>query len=694
MRIIPSGFIDSMDSFTRNPTFDLSVSWQDILVSGEWFRLDQSLLDDNAFLTSVSYLEGETIIESISDIDSKIYDDESPYVKMLEGYSELVGDSQHYATSDLDFELDNTDNRFTPRANINLLENPGFEQNKTAWNESMGANALSYIDEFNVRNGIRSYQIHNPSRDQACAFSNRIPTDNIADYYTYSQYLTGSGVATLQIRSFGLTNSGVNDLTTGLLNTATYQTTLISGSWNRNCVSLDVPSGAHYVRAMFSASGEWLRADDGVVNRGSSMESYLDDFIGDLILPKKAVKVSVGFNDTNIEKFAGAIQKITPNIKDDSVSVYCYDWVDALKDEKIVSTYYENLRTDQIIANLAGLCGIGASMMNLEVGLLTIEFAWLQEGSVWTYINQVAEAEGGIVFFDEEGILNFYNRDHFNTYSEPVYGFSFNSNITDLSFEISKEKVKNRIEVKAYPKKKLVSKTIYSITDAVQIDAGQTVEVWGQFNYGTETTVPALNVTVPSIGSSIMANSLANGTGTNQNANIQITSSSIFQESIKVNIKNTSGSTLYITTFNVVGDPIVIKSRIEVVKEDTNSQSLYNTQILTIENNLMDDEDYATNLAIKKLSELKDPLDALSVEAVGAPFLRVGDIVSVQRSFDSVYENFQIISNRWQFDGDFMQTLTVQKKVGISTSIYYPSNYILTEGGEPILLEDGDYLTL
>lgn len=693
MRIIPSGFIDSMDSFTRNPTAELSVSWKDILVSGEWFRLNQSLLDNNSFLTSMSYLESESIIEAISDIDSKLYDNESIYAKMIEGYSELVGDSQHYATSDLDFELDNSENRFTPRENINLLENPGFEQNKTAWNESMGVNALSYIDSVNVRTGIRSYQIHNPSKNGAYAFSNRISIDNIADTYIYSQYLTGSGIATLQVRSFGLVNSGVNNITTGLLGASSYQTTLISGSWNRCSVSLDVPSGSYFVRALFSASGTWLRADDGLVERSLTPSSYVDDFIGDLILPKKAVRVNVGFNGNNVNKFSGAIQKITPNIKDDSVSVYCYDWVDALKDKKILSTYYENLRTDQIIAALAETAGISPAMMELETGILTIEFAWFQEGSIWTYINQVAEAEGGIIFFDEEGILNFYNRDHFTTYSDPIYGFSFSSNITNLSFDISKEKVKNRIEIKAYPKKKLVSKEIYTLIDSVSIGAGETVEVWGQYNYGVEITVPALNVVVPTIGVGIMANSLADGTGTNQNANIQITSSSIFQESIKVNIKNTSGSTLYITKFTVVGDPIVIKSRIEVVKEDVNSQSLYDTQILAIENNLMDDETYATELAIKKLSELKNPLDALTIECVGVPFLRVGDIVSVQRDFAGTFDNFQVIKNRWQFDTDFMQTLEVQKKVGISKTIYYPGNYILTESGEPILLENGDYLT-
>lgn len=692
---ISSGLIEKTDSFTRNPTASLEVSWYDTLVSGEWFRLDQSLMDSNSLLTSESYLSGETIIEIITDSDAKIYDDESEYVMMLEGYSELSGDSLHYATSDLDFKLDNTGNRFTPRDNKNLLANPGFEDNKTSWNESMGTNAKGYIDEYNVITGIRSYQIYNPNKTTAYTFSDRMEIEHIENTYVYSQYATGSGVATLHLMSFDISNSGVNNITTGLIGINKYRIDLVSGSWNRYSVKLEnVPSGAHFLRAMFSSSGEWLRVDNGQVEKASTATEFVSDFIGDELLPKKSVKVSVGFNDDNIDKFSGLIQKITPEISEDTVSIYCYDWVDFLKDKKITSTYYENLRTDQIIANLAGLAGIDLSKMNLEVGLLTISFAWFQEGSIWTYINQISEAEGGIVFFDEEGVLTFYNRDHFNTYPNPVYGFSFDQNIIDFNFEISKDKVKNRIEINAYPKKKLTSKVIYSLDDPISIESKATVEVWGQFNYGTETTVPALNVLVPTLGTDINANSKEDGTGTNMISSISISSYSIFQESIKVNLYNNAATTAYITKFNVTGDPIVTKTRIEVVAEDRNSQSLYDTQTLTIENNLMDDEDYANELAAKKLEEMKDPLDYATIECIGAPFLRVGDIISVQTGLDGTFKNFQIVTNRWQFDGDFMQTLEVQKKVGISETIYYPSNYISTESGDIIQTEEGETLII
>lgn len=661
----------NMDSYLRNPTARVFVSWKDVLASGEWARLDQSLLDDGALLTSKSYLENEQIIETITDIDARLYDDESEFVATLEGYSELVGDSLHYATSDLDFKLLNTNNRFTPRSNKNLLINSNFEKSKSSWNEVMGAGANGIINTNDVLSPIRSYQLNNPSSNNSYIFSNRIVLDDYTDKtYVYSQYITGSGIANIQLRSYSLVASGASDITTGLVSTGNNSITLVSGQWNRFSQQLFVPSGIPYLRAIIASDSGWLRVDNGQVEEGLVSTNYNNNFIGDLILPKKSVKVDVGFSDNNVRKFAGSIKKIKPNIKDDSVEIYCYDWVNVLKDKQIFQTYYQNLRTDQLIAALAGTGGIDYSKMKLDIGKLTVEFAWFQDASAWTYINQIAEAEGGIVFFDEEGVLNFYNRTHFDTYPNPVYGFTFDSNIIDLSFDIDKNSVKNRIEVKANPKKLLVNKLIYSIPEAQSISAGETYEMWGRYNYSVGVNVPALNVSIPVIGSGIMANSLANGTGTNQNSNIIVTSSSVFQESIKVNIKNNSASPIYITKFDVYGDPIVIKSRIEIVREDVNSKLLYDTQLLAIENDLMDDNDYAITLAEKKLSEMKNPLDNISIDCVGAPFLRVGDIVSVQRSFDGKTENFQILKNRWQLDGEFTQKLGLQKKVGISKLIY------------------------
>ena len=155
------------------------------------------------------------------------------------------------------------------------------------------------------------------------------------------------------------------------------------------------------------------------------MTEYDDSFIGDVILPKRPIKLALGFSDNNIVKFAGLTEKLDPNISEDSIHIYSYDWATFLKDYKIEETFYENLRTDEIIQQLASIAGIDSSKIELETGYLTIEFAWLPEGSIWYYMTQVAEAEGGMVFFDNNGILKFWNRLHFDGIGGALHNFSF-----------------------------------------------------------------------------------------------------------------------------------------------------------------------------------------------------------------------------------------------------------------------------
>jgi len=233
MIIAPSGLIVNMESYTRNPTAKLAISWSTVLASGEWFRLDQSELDSGAILSQYEYEESETIIEGLSDIDSRVYSDETSYLMSLEGYSELIGDSYQYSISDIDIELDNSDNRFTPRDNKNRLANPGFEYNKSDWNEVVTGEATVVIDENNPRTGLRDLQINNPSNDPSYVFSDVVPIYTTDGYnvtpteqvetWCLSAYVLGSGIVNLNLLAYGFSASGVQDITTGYISGSAFQ---------------------------------------------------------------------------------------------------------------------------------------------------------------------------------------------------------------------------------------------------------------------------------------------------------------------------------------------------------------------------------------------------------------------------------------------------------------------------------------
>jgi hypothetical protein len=666
-----SGLLENIESKTRNPIANLKVSWGNILLSGEWFRLDQSTLDSNSLLTIKPYLFGETVEEYINEIDGYKYEDESPYVKMLEGYTELIGDNYQYSISDFDCELINTNNRFTPRQNKNLLPNPGLENSLDYWNISTSGLVEIKIDENKMIHGIRSAYFRGPtnSNSYATIFSDRFSINKdigilTEENFSYSQYLMGSGLAYLDLRAYSNDNISSQSLTEGLLGRKTVQSTLVSGEWCRCSMNYLVPSGTVFLRTAVSLSGTWMNMDSGQVERGLTITDYDASFIGDLILPKRVIKAEVGMGNSMVPKFSGLVDRIVPNLKDDTITMHAYDWADKIKDTKITAQLYQGKRSDELIAILADQAGINAEKRNLEIGMHLVAYAYFPEASAWTYMNQVAEAEGGRIFFDEEGTLTFWNRNHISSQSsQSVYTFDFDTNVLNFDYDISKNKVKNRIVVKANPKELLGRTRIYNDNTGQMLGVDETKEIWAQFSHGTESTIPAIEVEIPVVGIGIKANSQSDGLGTDLSAYVEITSYSLFSESLKMNFKNTYNDIVYLTHIAVYGQPIVTQAIIEVIKEDLESQRLYDVQELQIENNFIDMETYAENLAVQKLEELKNPRNFIRAEVIGAPHLQAGDIVTVQEGFDGQTDNYTIVKDRWQLDGDFIQNLELEKKI-------------------------------
>jgi hypothetical protein len=435
--------------------------------------------------------------------------------------------------------------------------------------------------------------------------------------------------------------------------------------WTRVQVRLLVPSGLYYLRAILAASGVMAKFDDGQLEKAYDATEIDTDFIGDKLLPERLIQAQIGFNGSKVKKFTGFIDSIDPDIKNDTIKIHAYDMSEKLKNTKVSSELMMDMRADELIGALANYCGIDETKRSLEVGSHVVSYAWFNDASAWTYMNQIAEAEGGRVFFSEDGILTFWNRDHV-AYQDttPVYYFTIDKNIMNINYDISKSNIKNRISVKAYPKKLLDNTIIYDEEElATEILAGETKEFWCQFSHGNESSVPALNVLPPVIGVDIMANSESDGSGYNMSSYIEITSDSIFAESYKMNIKNNYSAPVYITQIVIEGQPIVIAKEIEVIEEDTDSQALYGVQELAIENNFIDEESFARSLAEIKLLVKKDARNFIEIEVIGAPHLQIGDVVSAEGGFDKIAYNYTIVKNQEQLDGDYIQTLTLERKL-------------------------------
>jgi len=194
-----SGLLSGIEAETRNPTAYLGVDWKMNVASGEW-----------------------------ADIDVYDFDDESDSILSIEIYSEMVGDFDQYSTSDFDCELINTNNRFTPEENKNLLKNPGFELEEEYWSfVSSGVENIEVIDDT-ARTGRKYLKITNPASGSPYAFSDATPifktdgyhyvTNDEDTYYNLSFYVIGSGQLSIGLRAYDQSASGLNiDIDNGFI---------------------------------------------------------------------------------------------------------------------------------------------------------------------------------------------------------------------------------------------------------------------------------------------------------------------------------------------------------------------------------------------------------------------------------------------------------------------------------------------
>lgn len=666
MQNVPSLIQQATVASSRSPKTRLWACWDRAQSVTEWFRLDQSMLDSNAVLTLVSYNQNETPNETISEADDFIYQEETDNVISAEGTVEYWGDNYQYATSEMDIILANSDGRYTPLDDRNILTNPSFESQLLGWN--MAKNGGTYE---NVGSGANVV-----SGSSALRFSNPLGNPNTSNYVYSDSYTihsgasyTGSvfarGVGDLNIRIVGI-GSGSNAVSSGI---GTF--TLASGEFRRFSLNVSLPIEASTARIDFATTNVAI-IDCVQLEESNTMTDYEENFIGDLILPRRPTKLHVEMLDTptgsggTIPNFVGLTETFEPNIKNDTIHIHCYDFGKELQEKKAITStstgprMFTNKPTEALLIHLADMAGLTSDDYNFERGKNVVPFFWIQDGSIMYYMSMLAEAEGGRIFFDEDGVLNFWNRDHIDNNINSVYQFTNEHDILDYSYRIDKDEIFNHIIVKTSPREVQANQVVWSLEAAEQIQAGQNKTIWCTLDD------PLTGATQPtSTGSTsyIRGNTEYDNSGTDISGNLYVSDFTVFATDIKIVVDNQSGKDGYITGLSVFGTPAKITKEIEVEAEDSDSIDTYGRQTLQIENNYILNESYAQNLANDKLFNLKNPRSKAKISVLGVPYLQLGDIVTVPEGYSGQYQNLFIKRKRWEIaDGDYIEHLELEQK--------------------------------
>ncbi len=677
MQSVSSGIRDATFGSVRTPSAIVEVAWQRESQTINWFRLDESALDAGGLLALQTYLEGETPAEIITEADKFYYTKETSNLISAEGYEELIGDLDQSAVADLDIVLFNEKDRYTIDLNKNLLLNPSFEFGLNRWNIGTGAGfQTQVVGGDSVRSGAGAAQIENqtPSVD-GFIYSNDISVTS-GIHHTVSVYARGLGNLLLTVFSIG---SGGSVVESGVSSFP-----LASGSYDRYVKTVAISPFADSARIRVGVDSGVALVDDGLFEENVAQTDYEHDFIGNYILPKRPVKVSIDMltepsigSGGTIPRFTGLTETLEPELANNMMSVRALDFASDLMSINVTDTLsgmgmYQNLSSNALIQELAFKAGLSATDLVLDDGKQNIPFAWFREGSVWFYMKNIAEAEGGRVFFDQEGVLRFWNRDRIDVdsvASGAVASLSMTDWIKDSKFRVDASRLKNHIVVKSSPREVQANQPVWSLEGAEEMVSGQHITIWANINDEEGRQLPCTSLDQPAKNgatSYFKANSELDGSGTDRTNNLRLVSFDAFATDAKMIFDNQSGGNIWITEVVIFGKPAKIIKEINEEREDTNSISLYGRETLQIENDFITSQNFAANIASDKLFNKKNPVDLVDIEIVGIPYLELGDLVHVQTTYppSNRWRSLFLRQNRWQIlaEGDFTQSLQLESR--------------------------------
>lgn len=394
------------------------------------------------------------------------------------------------------------------------------------------------------------------------------------------------------------------------------------------------------------------------------------------VLPRRPIVINAGFVvggvPQTIPQFVGVGNKQPQvDLRNKTMRFPAADFNEFLANRFLDKTsMYTGQRTDQLYETMLQNLGYGTAQYSLDVGINTIPFALFEKGTRYSdIIHDLAQAEFGHFYQDEEGVLRFENRQHWD--SSPHNSVSMvisTSEVIDARAPDT-DHIINVVEVRSDVRSKQPLQTIYRNDNLTGITIGN----GDSLDFFVDYEDPVLSVTNPSEGGTVsffVANSAEDGSGTDLTSSITLSKASHFAHSSKFTFSNSSIQDAFITQLVIAGRPAKKVGEIYHRAEDDSSVTAFEERPYTIENDYIQDQSWAETLAQLILSDFGEPENLQEISIKAQPQLQLGDLISWQGRYWRVFG----INTRLDPSSGFIQDLkllqrTIQTyfRIGIST---------------------------
>jgi hypothetical protein len=337
----------------------------------------------------------------------------------------------------------------------------------------------------------------------------------------------------------------------------------------------------------FEMDNDDLRYDPYNVN--SSIYPYVRPGV-DLKL-----SVKIGSTGTLLPVFTGRIADIQPisGSYPKRVTITAVDGLQRLRDQTATVSLKETIAVDDALNFILDSVDWPSSWgRELDSSSDILKFWWVNQKAARQAIIELTNAYIGTFFIAADGKAKFYGRSHSSLIEKTITQNEINK---EIKKQQPWEVIRNVVTCVSNPRVEQSSTDLWKLWDAPLVEAGESIEIWATFSYNGQ-RVPAKNLISPAAATDYTMNSNSSGTGTNLTANFSITMTA-FAESAKLVITNNGATNGYITLLKLRGQAITSPDPIQIIKEDSNSISLFGPRQFTLNSTWLQDTNIAIDLA-------------------------------------------------------------------------------------------------
>lgn len=363
-----------------------------------------------------------------------------------------------------------------------------------------------------------------------------------------------------------------------------------------------------------------------------------DPDIGDKILPSRPIKLSLGFKGESILKFTGFTERPQNTFVERDTDLKAFDVFNFIDEFTSDLDEFVDTDVDDIIEALLIEMGFSLDQFVLEQSLQKpIGFLAPRGKKAGQIFRDLCEAEQGIMFADEEGIVRFWNRQHVATNQDVKFELTY-SNMENV--KESNTNIINDVIVRAKPREVQANQKVWELSGAEKVSGNSTLQIFADFS-DDDGPLPVtahdtpVHVLAGGSTSKYTTNEEQDGSGANRRSDISLINETLFGETLMMEFENTSSSPVYVTTLEVFGTPAKVRTSIDERYTDQNSIDTYgrnpdnNGEPVLINNDYVQDPSTALSAGYILVNDYSEPGAALRVPHFGKPHLQIGDYGNV-----------------------------------------------------------------